>query len=244
MAVSQAEPSSRYYDYGMGLLDTTYNIDTPEGVELRLPVAGIASRALAWLVDAFIKMVALIVLSIALSFLGTFGQGLQLIAGFLMLWFYNVLFEVFAHGATPGKKVIGLRVMNANGTPVGWTGSLIRNLLRFVDMLPGCYLFGCISVMLSRNFQRLGDLAGSTVVVYSEKETGRSALTGIRPEPVKVPLTLDEQQVIVSFGERAPRLNRERAEELADLMTPVLGEVNAEELRSHAAWLAGGEVTR
>ena len=228
----------------MGLLDTTYNIDTPEGVELRLPVAGIASRALAWLIDAFIKFIALIVLSIALAFLGTFGGGLRLIAGFLVLWFYNVLFEVFAHGATPGKKVIGLRVMNANGTPVGWTGSLIRNLLRFVDMLPGCYLFGCISVMLSRNFQRLGDLAGATVVVYSEKESARSSLANVNPEPVKIPLTLDEQQVIVSFGERAPRLNSERAEELAGLMTPVFGEIEADKLRRHAAWLAGGEVSR
>lgn len=228
----------------MGLLDTTYNIDTPEGVELRLPVAGIGSRSLAWLIDAFIKFIGLILIAIVFAFLGTFGDGLRLIAGFLILWFYNVLFEVFAHGATPGKMVIGLRVMNANGTPVGWTGSLIRNLLRFVDMLPGCYLFGCISVMLSRNFQRLGDLAGGTVVVYAEKEAGSGSLAGVAPEPVKVPLTLDEQQVIVSFGERAPRLNRERAEELADLMTPVLGEVDADELRGHAAWLAGSEAGR
>lgn len=229
---------------GMGLLDTTYNIDTPEGVELRLPVAGIGSRALAWLIDAFIKFIALIVLAIVLTFLGTFGAGLRLIAVFVLLWFYNVLFEVFAHGATPGKKVIGLRVMNANGTPVGWTGSLLRNLIRAVDVLPGCYLFGCISVMLSRNFQRLGDLAAATVVVYADKESARTSLAGVKPEPVKVPLTLDEQQVIVSFGERAPRLNRERAEELADLMKPVFGEVEADELRSHAAWLAGGEVNR
>lgn len=228
----------------MGLLDTTYNIDTPEGVELRLPVAGVGSRALAWLIDAFIKFVAMIMLAIVLAFLGTFGEGVRLILVFVMLWFYNVLFEVFAHGATPGKMVIGLRVMNANGTPVGWTGSLIRNLIRFVDMLPGCYLFGCISVMLSRNFQRLGDLAGGTVVVYAEKESGRASLAGVEAEPVKVPLTLDEQQVIVSFGERAPRLNRERAEELAELMTPVLGEVNADELRRHAAWLAGAEASR
>lgn len=228
----------------MGLLDTTYNIDTPEGVELRLPVAGIGSRALAWLIDAFIKFIALIVLAIVLTFLGTFGAGLRLISAFVLLWFYNVLFEVFAHGATPGKKVIGLRVMNANGTPVGWTGSLIRNLIRAVDVLPGCYLFGCVSVMLSRNFQRLGDLAAATVVVYSEKESTRTSLAGVTPEPVKVPLTLDEQQVIVSFGERAPRLNRERAEELAELMTPVFGKVEADELRSHAAWLAGGEVNR
>lgn len=226
------------------LLDTTYNIDTPEGVELRLPVAGIGSRALAWLIDAFIKFVGLIFGSIILAFLGNLGMGLTMLAFFIVLWFYNVLFEVFAHGATPGKKVIGLRVMNANGTPVGWSGSLIRNLLRFVDTLPGCYLFGCVAVMLSRNFQRLGDLAAGTVVVYSEREAGRASLAGVEPQPVKVPLTLDEQQAIVSFGERAPRLNRDRAEELAGLMSPVFGDVNAEQLRSHAAWLAGGEVSR
>ena len=223
------------------LLDTTYNIDTPEGVELRLPVAGLGSRTMAWLIDAFIKLLAIMVGSIVLAFLGDLGQGVLLISVFMLLWFYNVLFEVFADGATPGKKIIGLRVMNANGTPVGWSGSLIRNLLRFVDTLPGCYLFGCIAVLLSRNFQRLGDMAAATIVVYAEKDGGHTGLKDVRPLPVKVPLTLDEQQAIVSFGERAPRLNRERAEELAALMTPVFGEVDAERLRGSAAWLAGSE---
>ncbi len=224
------------------LLDTTCEIDTPEGVELRLPVAGIGSRALAWLVDAAIKTTALIVGSIVLAVLGKGGEGLWLIGFFLSMWFYNVLFEVFAHGATPGKKLVGLSVMNANGTPVGWTGSMIRNLIRVVDTLPGCYLFGCIAVLTSRNFQRLGDMAAATVVVYTDKEIRRSSLGNTPPAPVKVPLTLDEQQAIVSFGERAPRLNRARAEELAGLMEPVLGEISAEQLRGHAAWLAGNEI--
>ena len=145
------------------LLDTAYNIGTPEGVELRLPVAGLASRSLAWLIDAFIKFAILMVLSIILQTAGDLGAGVMLIVMFVSLWFYNVLFEVFNHGATPGKKATGLRVMNANGTPVGWTGSLIRNLIRFVDTLPGCYAFGCISVLVSRQFQRLGDLAAGTI---------------------------------------------------------------------------------
>ncbi len=221
------------------LLDTTYNIDTPEGVELRLPVAGIGARALAWLVDAAIKTTAIMIGSVIFAALGRFGEGLLLIGMFVLMWFYNVLFEVFAHGATPGKKIVGLRVMNANGTPVGWTGSMIRNLIRVVDSFPGCYMFGCIAVLLSRNFQRLGDMAAGTVVVHSEKDAGRTSFHGATPIPVKVPLTLDEQQAVVSFGERAPRLNRDRAEELAELMEPVFGEVNAEQLRGHAAWLAG-----
>jgi len=222
------------------LLDTTHNIATPEGVELRLPVAGLAARALAWLVDAMIKTIVFTIGAVILALLGDFGDGIFFIGVFVLLWFYNVLFEVLSHGATPGKKMLGLRVMNANGTPVGWTGSMIRNLLRAVDALPGCYAFGCVSVLLSRNFQRLGDLGAGTIVVYAHKDIDGASYSGVEPLAVKVPLSLDEQQAVVSFGERAPRLNRDRAEELADLMTPVFGEIDAERLRSYAAWLAGG----
>lgn len=222
------------------LLDTTHNISTPEGVELRLPLAGLAPRAFAWLIDMFIKFFGFFIASIILSVLGNFGMGLLLIGAFLLLWFYDVLFEVFNHGATPGKRALGIRVMNTNGTPVGWSASLIRNLVRFVDTLPGVYLVGCVSVLLSRRFQRLGDLAAGTIVVYQQKGYSASAATDADAIPVKVPLSLDEQQAIVSFGERAPQISPGRGEELAALMQPVFGEVDAARLRGHANWLIGG----
>ena len=65
------------------LLDTTYNIATPEGVELRLPVAGLASRSLAWLIDALIKFAILLVASIFFQLFGELGGGLLLIGMFL-----------------------------------------------------------------------------------------------------------------------------------------------------------------
>ena len=172
--------------------------------------------------------------------LGDFGVGVFLVSMFGLLWFYNVLFEVLYHGATPGKRALGLRVMNANGTPVGWSGSLIRNLIRFVDSLPGCYAFGCMSVLLSRNFQRLGDLAAGTIVVYQPRHALASRLPHVDPVAVKVPLSLDEQQAIVSFGERASSLNDERAEELAAILKSVIADSNREKLCGQASWLAGG----
>lgn len=222
------------------LLDTTYNIATPEGVELRLPVAGLASRSLAWLIDALIKFAAIMVFSILFQFFGNLGEGLLLIGMFLLLWFYNVLFEVFNQGATPGKRALGLRVMSVNGTPVGWTGSLIRNLLRFIDALPGCYAFGCVTVLVSKDFQRLGDLAAGTIVVYQPKDRPVTKPLDVAPIPVKVPLSLDEQQAIVSFGERAGSLNSERAEELASVLQPLLGDIDKDRLQGHANWLVGG----
>ncbi len=222
------------------MLDTTYTIATPEGVELKLPVAGLAARSLAWLIDAAIKFVALLIAAVLFQLTGDFGVGLNLIAAFLIMWFYNVLFEVLYHGATPGKRALGLRVMNLNGTPVGWTGSLIRNLIRFVDTLPGCYAFGCVSVLVSRQFQRLGDLAAGTIVVHHPKHARSVRSTDANAIAVDVPLSPDEQQAIMSFGERAPSLNQERAEELAALLQPLLPEVNAARLQAHANHIAGG----
>lgn len=226
------------------MLDTTHIIATPEGVELRLPVAGLASRALAWLIDAAIKLFALTVGGTILAIMGGFGVGLHLIGTFLLLWFYNVLFEVLNHGATPGKRAVGIRVMNVNGTPVGWTGSLIRNLVRFVDTLPGCYAFGLVSVLATKNFQRLGDLAAGTIVVYQPRKAKGGRASDVKALAVTVPLTLDEQQAIVSFGERASTLSRDRAEELAAVMEPVFADVNAERLQGYSNWLVGGGKAR
>ena len=222
-------------------LDTTYIIATPEGVELRLPVAGLASRALAWLIDAAIKIFVVFVAAIILQIFGNFGMGLQLISMFLLVWFYNILFEVLNHGATPGKRAVGVRVMNINGTPVGWTGSLIRNLIRFVDTLPGSYAFGLISMLSTRHFQRLGDLAAGTIVVYQPKKAATRRSGDVDPVAVTIPLTLDEQQAIVSYGDRAATLSHDRAEELAALMDPVFAEVDATQLQGYSNWLVGGE---
>jgi uncharacterized RDD family membrane protein YckC len=221
------------------LLDTTHNIATPEGVELKLPVAGLPARTLAWLIDAIIKILAISIAGIVTALLGAAGTGLHLLALFALLWLYNVLFEVFNRGATPGKRALGLRVMNTNGTPVSWGGSTIRNLVRTVDLLPGCYLLGFLSVYLSRRYQRLGDLAAGTIVVYTQTDLDALPATDIEPLAVSVPLTVDEQQAIVSFAERAPRINADRLGELASVLEPVLGPVDAEQLKRHATWIAG-----
>ncbi len=221
------------------LLDTTLQIETPEGVELTLPTAGLASRALAWLLDAAIKAVGLVVTSILLSGFGEAGTGLLLIIYFGFLWGYNVLFEVLMQGQTLGKRATGIRVVNADGTPVGWRGASIRNLLRPVDVFPGCYLFGCLSVLFTRNFQRLGDLAAGTIVVHTPATAARNSWADVQPLPPGIPLTVEEQEAIVSFGERRVQISNARSEELAAALEPLLGETNAAKLHQHAAWLTG-----
>src|SRR5262249_46352947 len=78
---------------------------------------------------------------------------------------FDIYFEVHANGQTPGKKLVGIRVMLESGAPVDVRAAFIRNLLALVDFLPGFYLLGALIVTLTQRGQRLGDLAAGTIVV-------------------------------------------------------------------------------
>jgi uncharacterized RDD family membrane protein YckC len=223
------------------MIDTLRTVQTPEGIELHLPVAGLIPRALAWLIDALIRLIIYAGLGGVLLIFGDTGKGLYLLATFIIEWFYPVLFEVLRSGQTPGKRAYGIRVLHDDGTPVSWSASLIRNLLRVVDFLPLLYGFGISSMMLNRDFKRLGDLAAGTIVVYQETPLPVPAATTSKPARPPYPLTLEEQQVIMAFAERSPKLTVERAEELACLTGPLIGNRPnvIETLQGYAKWLSG-----
>jgi len=197
-----------------GSLDTTFRHETPEGIELELRLAGPVVRGLAWTIDFGIRAVAYIALAIVVSLLGGLGQAISLIALFLVEWFYPVFFEMRT-GATPGKKAMGIVVMQEDGSPLSWSSSLLRNLLRAADFLPVLYCTGFVSLMLNAKFQRLGDLAAATVVVYPALDESLSTIPDFPPKPLPFPLTLSEQRLILSFAERANTLSSERRTELA-----------------------------
>lgn len=91
--------------------------------------------------------------------------GIPILLGFLIFLLYFSLFEAFMGGQTLGKILLKLKVVTVEGNPIGFTKSLIRNILRYVDMLPTLYLLGFIIVAISEKNQRLGDMAAGTIVV-------------------------------------------------------------------------------
>jgi uncharacterized RDD family membrane protein YckC len=226
----------------MEALDTSREYETPEGVVLQLRIAGPVVRACAWAIDFLIRVALYLGLAAVFVYLGGVGTALILIGFFLIEWFYPAVFEAH-NGATPGKKAMGLEVIHDNGTPLSWSSSLIRNLLRAADFLPLFYGFGLLSMLASRNFQRLGDLAAGSLVVYREQRRERDDLAGVEPSPPPMDLSLKEQEVLLDFAERRDRLSTARQEELAGLLTPLTGKqgpVAVNELLANAAWLARG----
>src|SRR5262245_54568432 len=142
-------------------------------------VAGIGSRFLAALIDTLlIGALQIVVYMIVLVFIGaTLEQnglsslsawvvgGLVLIS-FFLLWGYYIFFELLWNGQTPGKRVVGLRVIKTDGRPITAVESLVRNLVRLVDFMPTSYGVGIVTMFITEQSQRLGDMAAGTLVIF------------------------------------------------------------------------------
>ena len=134
------------------------------------------SRFIAILVDTLILIAAAVVfflvLSIVISAVGVFGGtsanwvvGISALLVFVLVWGYFALFEAFGNGRTPGKHVAKIRVIHQSGRGINFVEALARNLVRYVDYLPGVYGVGIVAIFMSRRNQRLGDMVAGTLVV-------------------------------------------------------------------------------
>ena len=152
------------------------NIDTPELVSIEMPLAGIGSRFIALLVDYLIWFAGLLIVVLASSVVipaihafdrvsETWAEAVVIFLIFLLNWGYFTLFEAFWNGRTPGKRVARIRVIQRSGRAIGLFESMARNLIRYVDQLPFFYAVGVISMFVTKQHQRLGDLAAGTLVV-------------------------------------------------------------------------------
>ncbi len=223
-------------------LDTVRRLETPEGVQLDLPVAGPFARGAAFLIDLLVRASLYTVFGAPLALLGDLGMGLLMIAIFMIEWFYPVFFEVLWRGATPGKFALGLSVVRDDGTPVGWSDSIVRNLLRAADFLPFGWLAGLTSMSLDPDFKRLGDRVAGTIVIYVDRRSGAGMLPDSPPVPVPFALSPAEQRAFIEYAERSPTWTTDRAEELAEVLMPVVGGPpprTVTTLQGMARWLRG-----
>lgn len=158
----------------------TFVIDTPENVSFGYQIAGIGSRFLAALIDTTLIVTLLILVNLLLAAILDAGWMVELLRSWALAIFgllnfaiiggFYIFFEMAWNGQSPGKRKIGLRVVCQDGTPVSLAESLIRNLVRLVDFLPFAYAIGVIAMFIDGQSRRLGDLAGSTLVVYDQGE--------------------------------------------------------------------------
>ena len=184
---------------------------TPERVSVELPIAGLGSRAMVYAVDvALLGAFALVVYFVGSFFityplefalgLSSLARTLILVAIFFGLWVYWTLLEVMWNGQTPGKRLVRIRVVKSDGSPVTVFSSAVRNLLRVVDFLPTCYPVGLITMLIDKRHRRLGDLLAGTVLVRDEQ------IDLSRYEQVSTSLAVNELELATSYLSRFEQL--------------------------------------
>jgi uncharacterized RDD family membrane protein YckC len=208
-------------------------IATPEGIEITMLLAGLASRFIAAIVDHAIQFALAAVaglLALGLGADGAAGIVLFSLASFAITFGYHVLFETLAGGRTPGKRLSGLRVVTAVGGPITFRTSAIRNLLRVVDFLPAAYATGATLIVATRRNQRLGDLAAGTLVVRLPREGEAQAPAPAAPLDEDLAfwdvsaVSAEEAAAVRRFLERraslTPQARRHLASHLAGRLAP------------------------
>lgn len=225
-------------------IDTVVAIEAPEQIRFRYRLAGPAQRGMAHLVDLLIIGALLVAIVLAIMVLSApfaswvqqpdtlerAGIGVFLLGLFVAQWGYFALFEAFAHGQTPGKRLLSLRVLEIGGEPITFVDAVLRNLLRAADLLPFGYAAGLVSMLLDARFRRLGDLAAGTIVVVEDRARVAVPIYIHPPTPdeaqhlpARVLLDADELRAIEMFLRRAPTLGAPLATALAAPIAEPLG---------------------
>ena len=229
-------------------------VRTPESIAFHYELAGLGSRFLAILVDLVIQSVLMVGLIIGFvyasaginRFLGSmhikaaqidsFITASVILAVFVVYFGYFIAFEALWNGQTPGKRVIGIRVVRDGGYPIGFSESVIRNLIRVLEAALFFYALSAVSAVVSAQNKRLGDLAAGTIVVrdraFEVTDPKRWLEGDSDPQPAMgiggtAALTPEEVELVDRYIARRAQLQpdvaRSLAQRVATALRPKLG---------------------
>ncbi len=201
-----------------------------DGYTTRLQIAAAGSRSYAFLIDWHIR----VILAFAWWLAGTFTFALVSSSDFwtasfdlstayvftvmlptaALYFLYHPVLEVAMQGRTPGKRMAGVRLVDRNGSTPGAGALLVRNIFRIIDSIPGLYIVGLLSVMVTREHLRIGDLAAGTVLVFETQtaDEERALISTLGAEKSIDPAL---RELILDLTQRWEQLQPERRQALA-----------------------------
>lgn len=198
-------------------VDRTLSVKTPESIAFSYELAGLGSRFLAVMIDLVIQVAILMAIFWGVMLLAAqktpitravttpasskFAESLAIAFFvaiiFLVFFGYFILFEAFWNGRTPGKKVMGLRVVRDGGYPIDFTSAAIRNLIRVGEATLGFYAASAAASIASPENKRLGDMAAGTIVVRDSAVASLTALLAESQEGPRTSMLTDKEHAIV-----------------------------------------------
>jgi uncharacterized RDD family membrane protein YckC len=221
-----------------------FDIETPEHVAFRMERAGLGTRVFAALLDGLFVGFVYLVFILAFFFLAGSVGGIEMfedgttetivlvlwaifvLLSLFLFWGYYIGFEAAWNGQTPGKRLLGIRVVADGGLPATFGKIVIRNLVRLVDMQIG-YAVGLVTIFLTKDEKRLGDLAAGTVVIRERRRRTAPAMRLGAPTPAARRLDPELLELTRRYWERSdtiePATRWKLARDLSDRITSALG---------------------
>lgn len=226
-------------------MDRTLSVKTPESIAFSYDLAGLGSRFLAVTIDLLIQglifgaiMWGLVLLAaaqprgrevtiITSKYAQSFATAFIIAIVFIVFFGYFILFEAFWNGRTPGKWMMGLRVIRDGGYPLDFGSAAIRNLIRVGEVALGFYALSAVASIASPENKRLGDMAAGTLVVRDSPIASLSALMDqSAQESHAAQLSEKEHAIIDQFVARrnalAPAVRAQIAARIAAQVRPRL----------------------
>lgn len=227
-------------------MDRNVTVRTPESIAFEYDLAGLGSRFLAVFADLLLQVALVLLLFWGLISIAKYAPatkvssspaehlgesiGIALISFLVFMIFYGyfILFETFWSGQTPGKKLLGIRVVRDGGFPLDFGSSAVRNLVRVGEQVVGFYFISAVSTLLSGENKRIGDFAAGTIVVRESRVAApaswHEALAASDATQSSAYLTGDERSTVAAFLARrngmAPANRRDIAAQLAAQLRP------------------------
>jgi len=213
-------------------MDRTIAVRTPESIAFSYELAGLGSRFLAMLLDFFIQILCAIAIVWGMSALAlhlpnepvkaslpdrvveSVAIAIVIAVAFLIFFGYFIIFEAVWNGQTPGKRLLGIRVVRDGGYPIDFTSALVRNLIRTLEFALGFYALSAVSTLLSSENKRLGDFAAGTIVVRDSRVAAPTPSRFAAPSAA-IRMTGEERALVGRFLERRHLLTPQRRRELA-----------------------------
>jgi uncharacterized RDD family membrane protein YckC len=226
-------------------MERSVEVATGESITFHYELAGLGSRFFAVFIDLSIQLAAALSLLLILVWTeSSIGGGrllasaaasktaqaielaLAIFVAFMLFFGYFIVFEWLWEGRTPGKRLLGIRVVRDGGFPLDFTSSVIRNLVRVLEFGLGFYAVSAISTLLSPQNRRLGDMAAGTIVVRDqrfERENIVGAYAEERPgEALVRDLSPAERDLIRRYVARRASLSaRARTDLAAQIARPI-----------------------
>ena len=151
----------------------TLHIDTFQNIDIEQPIASVAERIVATILDLLFMSGYLVIMSLLSNVL---HLSALMIVGVLPVLFYSLISELAMNGQSWGKKIMKIKVIKTDGTNTTFSSYFLRWITSLLEVFALLGSLALITIIINRKGQRLGDIAANTAVIRLREKNFKTTI--------------------------------------------------------------------